>query len=180
MHDSWVCIVRDGELLFAMAEGRLSRVKHDARVPALPQELTRARVAPWPSKRKRLPVPFRIEKPPKLQERICRLRGAAVLDRVGVRARGKSARPARRVAGRSCSASRGFLVCFCRYATFCHHAELSHELLGAMLRDLCPIKFPGFTRSALRFCILATPHRALGGHTEMTLGSLQESGFKHC
>jgi carbamoyltransferase len=34
MHDSSACIVRDGELLFAVAEERLSRVKHDARFPA--------------------------------------------------------------------------------------------------------------------------------------------------
>jgi carbamoyltransferase len=35
MHDSSACIVRDGELLFAVAEERLSRVKHDARFPKL-------------------------------------------------------------------------------------------------------------------------------------------------
>jgi predicted NodU family carbamoyl transferase len=35
MHDSSACIVRDGELLFAVAEERLSRVKHDARFPEL-------------------------------------------------------------------------------------------------------------------------------------------------
>lgn len=35
MHDSSACIVRDGELLFAVAEERLSRVKHDARFPVL-------------------------------------------------------------------------------------------------------------------------------------------------
>ena len=35
MHDSSACIVRDGELLFAVAEERLSRVKHDARFPQL-------------------------------------------------------------------------------------------------------------------------------------------------
>jgi carbamoyltransferase len=35
MHDSSACIVRDGELLFAVAEERLSRLKHDARFPAL-------------------------------------------------------------------------------------------------------------------------------------------------
>lgn len=35
MHDSSACIVRDGEVLFAIAEERLSRVKHDARYPAL-------------------------------------------------------------------------------------------------------------------------------------------------
>ncbi len=33
MHDSSACIVRDGELLFAVAEERLSRVKHDAGFP---------------------------------------------------------------------------------------------------------------------------------------------------
>jgi len=33
MHDSSACIVRDGELLFAVAEERISRVKHDARFP---------------------------------------------------------------------------------------------------------------------------------------------------
>ena len=35
MHDSSACIVRDGELLFAVAEERISRVKHDARFPYL-------------------------------------------------------------------------------------------------------------------------------------------------
>jgi carbamoyltransferase len=35
MHDSSACIVRDGELLFATAEERISRVKHDARFPLL-------------------------------------------------------------------------------------------------------------------------------------------------
>jgi carbamoyltransferase len=35
MHDSSACIVRDGELLFAVAEERLSRIKHDARFPVL-------------------------------------------------------------------------------------------------------------------------------------------------
>jgi len=35
MHDSSACIVRDGQLLFAVAEERISRVKHDARFPAL-------------------------------------------------------------------------------------------------------------------------------------------------
>jgi carbamoyltransferase len=34
-HDSSACIVRDGDVLFAVAEERLSRVKHDARFPAL-------------------------------------------------------------------------------------------------------------------------------------------------
>ncbi len=33
MHDSSACIARDGEILFAVAEERLSRVKHDARFP---------------------------------------------------------------------------------------------------------------------------------------------------
>ena len=35
MHDSSACIVRDGEVLFAVAEERLIRVKHDASFPAL-------------------------------------------------------------------------------------------------------------------------------------------------
>jgi carbamoyltransferase len=35
MHDSSACIVRDGELLFAVTEERLSRVKHDAVFPYL-------------------------------------------------------------------------------------------------------------------------------------------------
>ena len=35
MHDSSACIVRDGEVLFAVAEERLSRIKHDASFPAL-------------------------------------------------------------------------------------------------------------------------------------------------
>jgi carbamoyltransferase len=35
MHDSSACILKDGEVLFAIAEERLSRVKHDARFPAL-------------------------------------------------------------------------------------------------------------------------------------------------
>lgn len=35
MHDSSACIVRDGELLFAVAEERISRRKHDASFPAL-------------------------------------------------------------------------------------------------------------------------------------------------
>jgi carbamoyltransferase len=34
MHDSSACIVREGELLFAVAEERISRAKHDARFPA--------------------------------------------------------------------------------------------------------------------------------------------------
>jgi carbamoyltransferase len=35
MHDSSACIVQDGKLLFAVAEERMSRVKHDARFPHL-------------------------------------------------------------------------------------------------------------------------------------------------
>jgi carbamoyltransferase len=35
MHDSSACIVIDGSLLFAVAEERLSRVKHDSRFPRL-------------------------------------------------------------------------------------------------------------------------------------------------
>src|ERR1700735_2631262 len=35
MHDSSACIARDGQVLFAVAEERLSRAKHDARFPAL-------------------------------------------------------------------------------------------------------------------------------------------------
>jgi carbamoyltransferase len=35
IHDSSACIVRDGELLFAIAEERISRVKHDASFPHL-------------------------------------------------------------------------------------------------------------------------------------------------
>jgi carbamoyltransferase len=35
MHDSSACIVRDGELLFAVAEERISRIKHDAGFPHL-------------------------------------------------------------------------------------------------------------------------------------------------
>jgi carbamoyltransferase len=35
MHDSSACIVRDGELLFAVAEERISRLKHDSRFPQL-------------------------------------------------------------------------------------------------------------------------------------------------
>jgi carbamoyltransferase len=35
MHDSSACMVRDGELLFAVAEERLSRIKHDAGFPRL-------------------------------------------------------------------------------------------------------------------------------------------------
>jgi carbamoyltransferase len=35
MHDSSACLVRDGEALFAVAEERISRLKHDARFPKL-------------------------------------------------------------------------------------------------------------------------------------------------
>jgi carbamoyltransferase len=35
MHDSSACLVRDGELVVAVAEERISRVKHDARFPHL-------------------------------------------------------------------------------------------------------------------------------------------------
>jgi len=35
MHDSSACIARDGELLFAVAEERISRIKHDAGFPRL-------------------------------------------------------------------------------------------------------------------------------------------------
>ena len=35
VHDSSACIARDGAVLFAIAEERLSRVKHDARFPGL-------------------------------------------------------------------------------------------------------------------------------------------------
>lgn len=35
MHDSSACIVSDGDLIFAVAEERLSRLKHDARFPQL-------------------------------------------------------------------------------------------------------------------------------------------------
>jgi carbamoyltransferase len=35
MHDSAACIARDGHILFAVAEERLSRLKHDARFPML-------------------------------------------------------------------------------------------------------------------------------------------------
>jgi carbamoyltransferase len=35
MHDSSACLVRDGELLFAVAEERISRIKHDAGFPRL-------------------------------------------------------------------------------------------------------------------------------------------------
>src|SRR6202521_1738553 len=35
MHDSSACVVRDGALLFAVAEERPSRLKHEARFPRL-------------------------------------------------------------------------------------------------------------------------------------------------
>jgi carbamoyltransferase len=35
MHDSSACLMRDGELLFAVAEERISRLKHDARFPKM-------------------------------------------------------------------------------------------------------------------------------------------------
>src|SRR5260370_13166626 len=35
MHESYACIVVAGELLFAVAEERISRQKHDSRVPQL-------------------------------------------------------------------------------------------------------------------------------------------------
>ena len=35
MHDSSACIARDGELVFAVAEERISRTKHDARFPQM-------------------------------------------------------------------------------------------------------------------------------------------------
>ena len=35
MHDSSACIVRDGQLLFAVSEERISRLKHDSRFPQL-------------------------------------------------------------------------------------------------------------------------------------------------
>ena len=34
MHDSSACLTRDGETMFAVAEERLTRAKHDARFPA--------------------------------------------------------------------------------------------------------------------------------------------------
>ena len=60
MHDSSACIARDGELLFAVAEERISRVKHDAGFPhnAIRACLDFAKVGPdqldficqgWPS-----------------------------------------------------------------------------------------------------------------------------------
>lgn len=60
MHDSSACIARDGELLFAVAEERISRIKHDAGFPhhAIRACLDFAKVTPneldfvcqgWPS-----------------------------------------------------------------------------------------------------------------------------------
>jgi len=48
MHDSSACLVRDGELAFAVAEERLSRVKHDSRFPenAIRACLDFARISP--------------------------------------------------------------------------------------------------------------------------------------
>src|SRR5258708_2318958 len=48
MHDSSACIARDGELLFAVAEERISRIKHDAGFPynAIRACLEFARVRP--------------------------------------------------------------------------------------------------------------------------------------
>ena len=48
MHDSSACIVRDGDLLFAVAEERISRLKHDARFPrnAIAACLEFAKVSP--------------------------------------------------------------------------------------------------------------------------------------
>jgi carbamoyltransferase len=33
MHDSSACLVRDGKIVFAVAEERISRAKHDGRFP---------------------------------------------------------------------------------------------------------------------------------------------------
>src|SRR6202022_1193576 len=48
MHDSSACIARDGELLFAVAEERISRAKHDAGFPrhAIRARLDFAKVRP--------------------------------------------------------------------------------------------------------------------------------------
>ncbi|HKT48634.1 MAG TPA: carbamoyltransferase [Candidatus Acidoferrales bacterium] len=48
MHDSSACLVRDGELVFAVAEERISRIKHDAGFPhnAIRACLEFGRVAP--------------------------------------------------------------------------------------------------------------------------------------
>jgi predicted NodU family carbamoyl transferase len=45
MHDSVACIARDGHILFAVAEERLSRLKHDARFPSLSIEACLAALA---------------------------------------------------------------------------------------------------------------------------------------
>jgi len=45
MHDSAACIARDGHILFAVAEERLSRLKHDARFPSLSIEACLAAAA---------------------------------------------------------------------------------------------------------------------------------------
>jgi carbamoyltransferase len=45
MHDSAACIARDGHILFAVAEERLSRLKHDARFPSLAIEACLAAAA---------------------------------------------------------------------------------------------------------------------------------------
>jgi carbamoyltransferase len=45
MHDSAACIARDGHILFALAEERLSRLKHDARFPSLSIEACLAAAA---------------------------------------------------------------------------------------------------------------------------------------
>ena len=66
MHDSSACIARDGELLFAVAEERISRIKHDAGFPhhAIRACLDFAKVRPdqldficqgWPAPRASLP-----------------------------------------------------------------------------------------------------------------------------
>jgi predicted NodU family carbamoyl transferase len=47
-HDSSACIARDGELLFAVAEERINRIKHDAGFPpnAIRAYLAFAKVRP--------------------------------------------------------------------------------------------------------------------------------------
>jgi carbamoyltransferase len=35
MHDSSSCLIRDGQLLFALGAERISRLKHDSRFPRL-------------------------------------------------------------------------------------------------------------------------------------------------
>jgi predicted NodU family carbamoyl transferase len=78
MHDSSACIARDGELLFAVAEERISRIKHDASFPrhAIRACLDFAKVRPdqhdficrgWPAARtilatERLPAPSPAER----------------------------------------------------------------------------------------------------------------------